>query len=247
MIVFLRVIYSVVMICIVIHLPAQLVLDRQVIAAGGMQSTGPLTVDASIGQPITYTVSNNAGILTQGFHQPSDMTTLNVNVAVYETTCSGTYDVRILSVDGCDDLSGIMFYWDNVPGGMIKRDLQQNCMLYIATNSGCEHSIYFDFPNYPNKIINTCEIEFYTYISPNNDGDNDVWRIKNADTQFVQSIHVEMYNRWGARVWRSDVYDNVNHVWKGDAQDGSALPDGTYYYVAKINETTYNGYVELIR
>jgi gliding motility-associated-like protein len=245
--VILSILFSVVMTCVVIHLPAQLVLDRQVIASGGMHTTGPLSVDASIGQPITYTVGNNAGMLTQGFHQPSDVITMMVDVAVYETTCSGTYDVRILSINGCDDLSGIMFYWDNVPGGMIKRDLQQNCMLYIATNSGCEHSIYFDFQSYPNKIVNTCEIEFYTYISPNNDGDNDVWRIKNADSPFVESILVEIYNRWGARVWSSDVYDNVNHVWKGDGQDGAALPDGTYFYVAKVNDITYNGYVELIR
>lgn len=233
--------------CAVLCAPAQLMLDRQVIASGGLHSTGTLTVDATIGQPVHTTVSTNRGILTQGFHQPDDVTTMHVQVAVYETVCSGTYDVRILSIEGCEDMSGITIYWDNVAGGLIKKDLPAQCMLYINTASGCEHYIYFDFPNYPDKIVNTCEVEFYTYISPNNDGDNDVWIIKNAESQFVQSIQVDIYNRWGMRVWSSNAYDNVNYVWKGDSQDGSALPDGTYFYVVKINEVTYNGYVELIR
>jgi flagellar hook assembly protein FlgD len=42
----------------------------------------------------------------------------------------------------------------------------------------------------------------------------------------------------------------VNHQWKGDNNNGNALPDGTYYVMLLINDgskMTRNTYVDLRR
>ena len=51
---------------------------------------------------------------------------------------------------------------------------------------------------------------------------------------------MQVYNRWGNRVFESD---NYNGDWKGDN-----LPDGTYYYVVNGSDgQVYTGFLELLR
>ncbi|GAA4410989.1 hypothetical protein GCM10023187_36290 [Nibrella viscosa] len=75
-------------------------------------------------------------------------------------------------------------------------------------------------------------------FTPNSDGVN--------ETFFIEGIsllpwRLEVFNRWGGRVYRSEAYRNE---WTGDD-----LPAGTYYYVlssAQIDRQ-YKGWVQLIR
>jgi len=62
---------------------------------------------------------------------------------------------------------------------------------------------------------------------------------------------VEVYNRWGQRVFVSIGYDNANG-WNGTS-GGSELPEGTYYYVIQLNRSDLNiknvqtGFVAIVR
>ncbi len=227
---------------------AQVSLDRQVISCFGLNHNGTMRITSATAGQVGYTTNETeSGILTQGFHQPRNIPSMQVNIIVYDVECNDLYDVRILSVDGCDDMSGMVILWNNIQGGMIQKGLPANSTLVISTLSGCHYTEIFDFETYPDQVPAPCEVDFYNYISPNNDGDNDVWIIRNLDNPLVQSASVKIFNRWGALVWEGKDYDNTNVVWKGKAQSGADLPDGTYYYVATINEQVYNGYVELMR
>ncbi|RFM32251.1 DUF11 domain-containing protein [Chitinophaga silvisoli] len=77
-------------------------------------------------------------------------------------------------------------------------------------------------------------------ITPNGDGKNDQFVIKGLD--LYPGSKLEIYNRWGNQVYRSD---NYNNNWKGEG-----LSAGIYYYVLRINMAggpqLYKGYVELI-
>jgi hypothetical protein len=46
-------------------------------------------------------------------------------------------------------------------------------------------------------------------------------------------------------VWKGDNYDNTTVVWNGAAQDGSVLPDGTYFYVIEVPGGHMESWVEL--
>jgi gliding motility-associated-like protein len=85
-------------------------------------------------------------------------------------------------------------------------------------------------------------IAIYNAFSPNNDGNNDVFYIKNIEL-FPNST-LTIYNRWGNEVFATEAYQND---WTGNFE-GRALPDGTYYYVLEVKgKKTRSGYVELRR
>ncbi|WP_295129274.1 Ig-like domain-containing protein [uncultured Chitinophaga sp.] len=80
-------------------------------------------------------------------------------------------------------------------------------------------------------------------FSPNGDGKNDFFVIGNAGTD---RIALEVYNRWGNVVYRSDAYQNN---WNGKCNTGirygEDVPDGTYYYILR-NLTTGEKFVSYI-
>ena len=86
--------------------------------------------------------------------------------------------------------------------------------------------------------INTVTTEISTLIpnviSPNADGKNDVWKLEFLDLLFPNA-HVEVYNEWGQLLFESDGYDIP---WDGTVDSGEAVPDGTYYYIINLNDTS---------
>jgi gliding motility-associated-like protein len=67
----------------------------------------------------------------------------------------------------------------------------------------------------------------YNVFSPNGDGINDFFDIKNA-YRFPE-ILVEVYSRWGDMLFQSVGYDDSKR-WDGRTR-GTEAPLGTYYYV----------------
>jgi gliding motility-associated-like protein len=84
-------------------------------------------------------------------------------------------------------------------------------------------------------------------FSPNGDGVNDTWVIRNAEA--YKNISIEIFNRWGEVVYTTKGY-TVN--WDG-TKNNKHVPDATYYYVIKLNynlegrKNIYSGTVTIIR
>ncbi len=74
------------------------------------------------------------------------------------------------------------------------------------------------------------KINFPDGITPNGDGKNDTWVIDFIN-EYPNAV-VEIYNRWGELLYRSEDYQND---WDGTYK-GKPLPVGTYYYVIDLNE-----------
>jgi gliding motility-associated-like protein len=95
------------------------------------------------------------------------------------------------------------------------------------------------------KIVVEPRYEFVisTVITPNGDGFNDKWFIKNLE--FYPTNEVVIFNRYGQKVFGMTGYDNS---WDGTF-GGSAVPDGTYYYVLKFgdNDKSFNGAITVLR
>ncbi|MEM1122503.1 MAG: gliding motility-associated C-terminal domain-containing protein, partial [Bacteroidota bacterium] len=71
-------------------------------------------------------------------------------------------------------------------------------------------------------------------ITPNGDGDNDVFMvpaIEAAPDAFPDSEFI-VFNRWGDVLYRVSPYNND---WDGRNQDGKTLSEGTYYYVLRLD------------
>lgn len=83
-------------------------------------------------------------------------------------------------------------------------------------------------------------------FSPNNDGINDLFVIENGNGR---QILLEVYNRWGNRIYRNKDYKND---WNGLTTEGihigDQVPVGTYYYVVIAdNHDKYVGYITINR
>jgi gliding motility-associated-like protein len=67
-------------------------------------------------------------------------------------------------------------------------------------------------------------------FTPNNDGINDYWDIKNLDTYPQSSVLV--FDRYGQQVYQSTGYAKP---WDG-TNNGKSLPAGTYYYIIDLKD-----------
>jgi gliding motility-associated-like protein len=90
------------------------------------------------------------------------------------------------------------------------------------------------FSAYNNKSISLKhfkeELIFADFFSPNGDGNNDTFVIKNIEEYPINKIHI--FNRWGEIVYQSEPYRND---WDGTMNIknqwfGNVLPEGIYFY-----------------
>lgn len=73
-------------------------------------------------------------------------------------------------------------------------------------------------------------IDIPNAITPNGDGKNDALRIDGLDD--FPNNELIIFNRWGDVLYKAKPYQND---WQGVNQNGAELPEGTYYYVLRLN------------
>lgn len=109
---------------------------------------------------------------------------------------------------------------------------------YIVTvyKGGCSDQISFTVTvDIPKPGLNS----IMNLITPNNDGYNDVWQVRNV----AKPMQVAVYNRLGNLVYESKDYQND---WDG-VYNGNPLPEGTYYYVIiGADRLVYKGPVSIL-
>jgi gliding motility-associated-like protein len=85
------------------------------------------------------------------------------------------------------------------------------------------------------QVVIEVNAEFECYIpegiSPNGDGVNDILLI-NCKHEYPNAV-LKVFSRWGTQV-----YEGAPQGWNGQF-NGDDLPDGTYFYFLKLNDTTY--------
>ncbi|MEO0556269.1 MAG: BspA family leucine-rich repeat surface protein [Bacteroidota bacterium] len=90
-------------------------------------------------------------------------------------------------------------------------------------------------------------IEVFNVVTTQQNRKHDFLEIRNIE--FYNSNRVFIYSRWGNEVFNTNDYNNTDNRFIGNSDDGSELPDGTYYYVIELNggETVENGFFLLRR
>ncbi|MBE7686578.1 T9SS type B sorting domain-containing protein, partial [Tenacibaculum piscium] len=82
----------------------------------------------------------------------------------------------------------------------------------------------------------------YNIMTPDNDGDNDVFFISCIDKPEYANNRVEIFNRWGNTVYKASGYNNSDVSFKGISNGRATitvdekLPPGTYYYVIDLGD-----------
>ena len=94
-----------------------------------------------------------------------------------------------------------------------------------------------DYLEVNNHTVSEDNLEVYSSLTPNGDGNNDVFIIRNIEN--YPENNVSIFNRWGITVYDVDGYGQDNKYFKGisegritiNSQD--ELPIGTYFYIIK--------------
>jgi gliding motility-associated-like protein len=111
---------------------------------------------------------------------------------------------------------------------------------------------------------NVCTVEscvtlvVHNAFSPNGDGVNETFIIDNITNPCYAENTVEIYNRWGIKVFETENYNNNDKVFKGISEgrntvkQDAELPIGTYFYILKYktiegNYASKDGYLYLSR
>jgi len=97
-----------------------------------------------------------------------------------------------------------------------------NYTLTVTDALGCSDSRSINVPNTICSIANV--------ITPNNDQTNDAFDLSGLDV-----LRLEIYNRWGNRVYEKD---NYRDEWHGQNTHDGDLPDGTYFYLLSLKSGT---------
>jgi gliding motility-associated-like protein len=135
---------------------------------------------------------------------------------------------------------------------------------YRIDDSSCPRSVFIDMninSDCGGIVLGCGTVLVHNAFSPNGDAVNETFIIDNIDDVVCYPENsVEIYNRWGAKVYETKNYNNTTIVFDGTSQakstvsDKSGLPTGTYFYIlnytsvdgnGKIQTNTKNGYLYL--
>lgn len=93
------------------------------------------------------------------------------------------------------------------------------------------------------KVKSSCgkELVVYNAVSPNGDNRNDYFKIDGLVDCSGENT-VEIYNRWGVKVYETDNYGSTENVFKGYSEGRTTinqkefLPTGTYFYILSLKD-----------
>lgn len=200
------------------------------------------SISGVAGGSYTVTVTDNNSCNFTSIVVIAEPPQLTAAISAVNATSAASCDGSITSVVS----GGVPVYsyqWSNSATTAVISGLCTGLYAYTITDShGCEvkNSVLIS------DTLNTrCNLHFYNMITPNNDGNNDYWHIDCITAYTLNNVAI--FNRWGNKIWQTDGYNNTDRAWKGTDQSGTAMPEGTYFYVVKVNSIEYSGKVELLK
>lgn len=99
------------------------------------------------------------------------------------------------------------------------------CIRLVASRAGCQDSIRRCI-----HIIGESQIVVPNVFTPNNDGVNDVFKIKSSG---LRALSCAIFDRWGLKMYEWNTPDGF---WDGKTKSGNA-PDGTYFYILHYTDS----------
>lgn len=218
--------------------------DQKLISSTGDKHVNSNNIEFSysVGEPVIFSGSSSNSLYTQGFQQPAGRITYSL--IVNDANCSGSNDGSLIieNIHGCDGPYEIKV------NGEVQIDnslygLSAGTYLLEVSGQNCtsEQEVVIS------ENEEACVLHFFNGFTPNNDGTNDIWVIRNIHIPPFDINLVVIYNRWGEVAWKGDNYNNESIVFQGKDMNDKDLPSGTYFYQVEVNEKVYDGYIQLMR
>lgn len=117
------------------------------------------------------------------------------------------------------------YYFNDIKqnDGIIYINRNENYIIKVVDGKGCEAII--------TGTIDFIDIVIPNFFTPDGDGKNDTWVIKNANG--FPNMTVVIFDRWGRQIKKF----TGTGEWDGNYDD-ILLPTGDYWYIIKLNGET---------
>ena len=215
-----------------------------------------LSVDGSKGYQYTWTIDGDT--ISKNYKMTYDgVESANVKLEAKGSICKETYDLainvvptpHIVSVEesGANQFEFVAeggsgaYMFDFGDGYQPSSTLSpatygRTYKVKVKDELGCESDTTIKTPVY--------ELEVPVVFTPNGDGENDVWKIKNIDK--YPSATIKIYDRFGKKL--CEMTSAEMETWDGK-YNGKDLPSTDYWYEIQIDEIdkVYIGHFTLIR
>jgi gliding motility-associated-like protein len=177
--------------------------------------------------------------------------TAQFDTTVYEQHQAAPYEVQFVNTT----VNGRKYSWRifDEDGNLVYTTTQEHplyafqdegcyqIVLVATSKQGCIDTMKFD----PVCVDAYPVLEIPNVFTPNNDGQNDLFRVHGES---IIEFHAIIFNRWGKKIYE---WDDVNGYWDGKIGSSEASP-GEYYYVITAKgkkDTNYEekGFFYLLR
>ncbi|MRG46988.1 T9SS type B sorting domain-containing protein [Chitinophaga sp. SYP-B3965] len=217
----------------------QQIFDALTIDAAGVVSY-KLKTSATGKANITIIIKDNGGVTNGGvdvFQRTFALTVnslpvVNITSNKGSTVSKGT-EVQLTA-------SGAATYnWGTATGAVFTIRPQANTTYTVtgANAAGCEGTAQITL-----NIIEDFKVDAANLLTPNGDGINDKWVIRNISS--YPDNELKIFDRGGRMIYQRR---NYNNEWDG-TMNGQRLAEGTYYYILTIDGSgkTVKGYITII-
>lgn len=226
-------------------LTAQITLERAVVGSSGQSvSSSSFYLESTSGQIEFNFATSITYQLNPGFQQGDpqlSLDTLSFVLNTFNTSCENVADGSAVITSIIGAIPPYTIEWSSGLGDSIVESLAPgNYEVKVIASNGVEAVKQFSIIGSTNSF---CELDFYSGLSPNGDGINDLFLIDNV-TLFPDNEMV-VYNRYGEKVISIKNYNNTTRVWDGFNANGNALPEGTYFYIFEANSEFRKGWIEI--
>ena len=85
------------------------------------------------------------------------------------------------------------------------------------------------------SIAFECPLVIPNTLTPNGDGNNDLFIIENLNPEIYSNSYFTVYNRWGIVIYNSSKYGLNSTWWDGKKTfENETVNDGVYFYVLEV-------------
>lgn len=193
--------------------------SNTLVVSPGSTSTYTLTGESSLGcmaQPLVATVA--VIDVHAGFQEAPALAAYPRNSVVELTNTSS--DALAYTWSLCDGST-----LSTTNAAVTLKDTGTCCIRLIAARAGC-----YDTVSRCIRVVGESEIVIPNVFTPNNDGVNDVFKIRSSG---LRALSCAIFDRWGLKMYE---WNTPEGFWDGRTGSGTA-PDGTYFYILHYTDS----------
>jgi len=186
------------------------------------------------------------------------------DILVYHFVVTNTGNVDLFDVELVDQLQGIEIFGEidflgvgesisqaftaNYPiqqSDLDRGEIENQAEVFAFSPLDVEVTDLSDFENFFDErptivMFSECNLEVFNAITPNGDGINDTFKIQGIEC-FPEN-KVQIFNRYGVKIYEDKNYDNQNVVFDGKSSGratvsrSSGVPSGVYFYILEYTD-----------